>query len=149
RVRHLPTGTDRCTLRVKASGMAFTPDGKALFTIDEAGRPALWDARKGTKIRDLAGAVVDRDFLIAGVSKAGRTLAVLDGGWSSAARLVVWDAATGERAGRIPGHEGTITCIAYAPGGKWLASGSIDRTVRLWDAATGKHLRVLAEHKAA
>jgi WD40 repeat protein len=149
RIRHLPTGTDRCAIPAQASRFSFAPDGRVLLTIDGDGRAALWDARKGDKIRDLEGNVVNKDFVILGTSKDGRTIAVLDGGWVSAPRVVVWNAATGKRIGRPHGHEGTVTCIAYAADGRVLTSGSIDRTVRLWDAATGKHLRLLAVHKGA
>jgi WD40 repeat protein len=149
RVRHLPTGADRCTIPTKASGLAFAPDGKVLLTIDEDGLGTLWDARTGRKVRVLEGALANKAFVISGISKDGRTIAVLDGGWESAARVVLWNAVTGKRVARPPGHDGTVTCIAYAAGGKVLASGSIDRTVRLWDAASGKHLRLLAVHKRA
>jgi WD40 repeat protein len=149
RIRHLPTGTDRCAIPVKSAGFSFAPDGRVLLAIDEGSRAALWDARKGDKVRDLEGVVVNKDFAIAGISKDGRTIAVLDGGWESAARVVLWNAATGKRVGRPAGHDGTVTCIAYAACGRVLASGSIDRTVRLWDATTGKHLRLLSVHKGA
>ena len=148
-VRHLPSRSERCIIPVKDSRFAFAPDGKVLFTIDESGRGALWDAAKGDKIRDLEGALSNKDFSIAGISKDGRTIAVLDGGWHSAPLVVVWNAATGKRIGRPAGHDGTVTCIGYAPGGKLLASGSIDKTVRLWNPATGEHLRVLAVHTEA
>jgi WD40 repeat protein len=39
------------------------------------------------------------------------------------------------------GHEGTITCVAWAPGGKMLLTGGEDSTARLWEVATGKQLR--------
>src|SRR5262249_16600737 len=39
------------------------------------------------------------------------------------------------------GHEGTITCVAWAPGGKTLLTGGEDGAARLWDATTGEQLR--------
>ncbi len=147
RVRHLPSGTARCTIPVKSGVFAFTADGKAIVAIDEEGRAALWDAAKGTKARGLEGRLVSTDFQLLGISADGRTVAAVEGGWDSAPRVVVWNAATGERMPRPDGHDAAVTCLAYSPDGKTLASGSLDRTVRLWDAGTGKHLRVLATHK--
>jgi len=39
------------------------------------------------------------------------------------------------------GHEEAIYAIAISPDGKLLLTGSFDRTVRLWDLATGKEIK--------
>ncbi|PPK73917.1 WD40 repeat protein [Methylobacter tundripaludum] len=36
------------------------------------------------------------------------------------------------------GHDGTVAAIAYSPNGKFIVSGSYDKTLRLWDAKTGE-----------
>jgi WD40 repeat protein len=149
RILHLPSGSERCTIAVQRAKLAFAPNGKILLTIDQAGRAALWDAIKGVKLRDLEGNVAHSDHRIVGFSKDSKTIVVLDGGWDSAATVVVWNADTGQRAKRPPGHQSAVTCMAYAPGGKLLASGSMDKTIRLWNPATGEHLRQLALHQQA
>lgn len=43
----------------------------------------------------------------------------------------------------ILGHAATVLCLAFAPDGSLLVSGSEDRSIRLWDVATGGELAAL------
>ena len=44
------------------------------------------------------------------------------------------------------GHAMGVDAMAFSPDGKWLASGSVDNTVRLWEVATGREVRALTGH---
>ena len=35
------------------------------------------------------------------------------------------------------GHTGRVRCVGYSPDGRYIVSGSSDRTIRVWDAETG------------
>jgi WD40 repeat protein len=44
------------------------------------------------------------------------------------------------------GHEAAVTDLTFSPNGEWLASSSLDGTVRLWKVATGRVERVVRSH---
>ncbi|TVY44212.1 Vegetative incompatibility protein HET-E-1, partial [Lachnellula subtilissima] len=46
----------------------------------------------------------------------------------------------------LEGHTDWVLSVAFSPDGKQVMSGSEDRTVRLWDAATGAALQTLKGH---
>ncbi len=43
-------------------------------------------------------------------------------------------------------HDDSVTALRFSPNGRVLASSSADRTVKLWDTASGKPLTRLAGH---
>jgi WD40 repeat protein len=46
----------------------------------------------------------------------------------------------------LSGHTGTVTSVAFSPGGSTLASGSADKTVILWDLVNEKRGATLRGH---
>jgi WD40 repeat protein len=47
----------------------------------------------------------------------------------------------------LKGHQDRVRSVAYSPDGRLLVSGSNDKTIRLWDLATGKELAAGRGHK--
>ena len=43
----------------------------------------------------------------------------------------------------LTGHSHYVSSVAYSPDGKHIASGSYDNTVKIWDAQSGKQVRVV------
>lgn len=56
------------------------------------------------------------------------------------------DLLTGKIANKFEGHTGRITSIALSTDGRYIVSGSVDTTARMWDTQTGRNVAVL-HHK--
>ena len=113
--------------------VAFSPDGKMLATGgghgDESVKIWSWDGATAQERVTIPNVGWGRPVRFSPDSK---TLA------TGAGTVDLYDVATANKRASLQGHGGSIMSLVFSPDGKTLASGSEDRTIRLWDLATGK-----------
>jgi WD40 repeat protein len=72
--------------------------------------------------------------------------ALLAGGSTDQPQLQLWKVPELEPLRSFGAHTESIEALAWHPEGQWLASGSRDRTVKIWDSESGRELHTLASH---
>jgi WD40 repeat protein len=80
--------------------------------------------------------------LLAGAGPAGQD----EKGNTNAGAVCLWDLASDKLLWRAVEHNSEIYRLSFSPDGKILASGSRDKTIRLWDAQKGTSIRTLEGH---
>ncbi len=74
-------------------------------------------------------------------SKDGRLLAVAAGN-----AIQIYNPYTRSLLLTLEGHSDSVWSVSFSPNGEQLASGSSDKTIRLWDVESGKCQKILGGH---
>ena len=140
-----------------AYSVALSPDGKTLATAGQQNTLRLWDMTSRKLLSEPMPGYDESPQLMRSVafSPDGKTLAT--GGDDNIVQL--WDTATRKHSddkvdqsnvtksgfvrggsSSMRGHDSWVMSVAFSPNGKTLATGSNDKTVRLWDVASRKSI---------
>ncbi|HZV03933.1 MAG TPA: sigma-70 family RNA polymerase sigma factor [Gemmataceae bacterium] len=118
---------------------SLSADGSTLVTGESTGTVRVWDAATGKERASFRPGLIGHASYEAPVSLDGKRIATHSGGSYSSA-VAFWDATTGKLLSDLPGHSAGITAVAYAPDGTRIYTMGKDRTLRTWDAASGREL---------
>ncbi|GAA2105451.1 helix-turn-helix domain-containing protein [Actinomadura alba] len=129
------------------TSVVFSPDGRHIATGGAESAARLWAPGRSAPLAELAeddqaGSAVDNGRINAvAFSSDGRLLATGDSG---AGRI--WDVGARRRLGTLD-VGGTVTGVAFAPRGNFVATGVGDGRVVLWDAGTRRPIASLRTGK--
>jgi RNA polymerase sigma factor (sigma-70 family) len=120
------------------AGASLSPDGKLLATPGEK-TLQIWEMATAKLLRSIeidTGKSLRGRLLFTCFSADGKMLASQNG--DSLNEVSLWDPAGGRQISRWTASKQQITFLAFVDDGKTLLTASYDKSIRLWDAATGE-----------
>ena len=121
-----------------AMSLAYDPEGRQLASGDLSGLVKVWDVERAQPLRLKTDGGACR---VAFHPDGKRVVTGSSHGTRHAPQL--WDLDTGRLLRSFQGHESWVESVTLSCDGSLMASGSFDRTVRVWDVETGRQLAVL------
>ena len=122
--------------------LLLTDDETTLISGDDYGTLRWWNTQTGMEVRETKanGGRINRMIMLPG----GKKMVTCSGESAFAdASILVIDVASGKVLQTLTGHKNSATSLAATPDGKFLFSGSYDRTVRLWNLETNQMLATM------
>lgn len=126
------------------NSLSWARDGRTLVSSSNDGSPLLWDTKRW-RARPLFNQVKET-FTKVAWSPDSESLALA---YTKTPRAIVWDVANQRQQAALIGHTDQINDLAWSPGGRVIATGSNDGTIRIWQVADGQQLLVLEGHAGA
>ncbi len=121
---------------------AFSPDGRRLASCggqpQSPGDTIVWDVASGEALLHLHGHRHGCESVA--FSGDGQTLITAGGSAATVGEVCLWRLGDGSGWQVKDAHAAPLTCAAWSPDGKMLATGSADRSIKLWETATGQLL---------
>ncbi len=124
--------------------LTWAPDGGRLVVACAGGQILLWDSERGALVKHLQQP--DNAFwhiFPAGLSFSSDSRTFVSFGLGK--RAAVWDARHGNLRFALS-HEAICTSARFSADGRYLLTASRDKTVRVWDAASGASLAPPLKH---
>ncbi len=129
------------------NAIVYTPDGQSLLTAGWNGTVRLWDAATGKEIRRFRN---DPGYARAALSPDGRLVAATGQG-EEFRSITLYETSTGRPIRDLKGHISILSLLMFSPDGQRLVSAADthqqlggpfydDRTMRVWDVATGRQI---------
>jgi WD40 repeat protein len=128
------------------TALAYSPDG-GLLALAGYRAVRLLDPATGTLVRTLVGPSDQVQALA--WSGDNQRLAVAGGSPGEGGEVIVFDTRTWRPVRTLRRHADVVYAVAWKPGTRDLATGSLDKTVRLWKADFGTCVGVLKDHADA